>query len=464
MSFKKRKARTTSRPASSPIAESPPTGLLHHLQVVQRPANALRAADRNARTHSPKQIRQIADSIRRFGFINPILTNADNQVIAGHGRLAAALQLGMTEVPCLRLDHLSPTEQRAYVLADNRLAELAGWDRQLLGLELLDLSTLDLDFDLTITGFDTGDIDVLVGEIETTATEHDLIPPVEPSPAVSQPGDLWQIGPHRLLCGDATDPAAYTRLLGGQSAQLVFIDPPYNVAINGHVSGLGKVQHREFAMASGEMSTAAFTEFLHSVFSQLVAVSSNGAIHYVCMDWRHMGEVLAAGAVYDEFKNLCVWAKSNGGMGSLYRSQHELVFVFKAGSGPHINNVELGVHGRYRTNVWSYAGMNSFGQGRDAELALHPTVKPVALVADAIQDCSHRGGLVLDVFAGSGTTLLAAEQTGRHGYGLELDPHYCDVTIRRLHAVAGLQAVHADSGETFEAIQQRRATPVEVAA
>ena len=364
-------------------------------------------------------------------------------------------------MPTLRLDHLSPTEQRAYVLADNRLAELAGWDRQLLGMELLDLSTLELDFDLTLTGFDTGDIDVLISGIEEAANEDELIPPVKAGPAVSQPGDLWQIGAHRLLCGDATDPAAYARLLNGQPAQLVFIDPPYNVAINGHVSGLGKVQHREFAMASGEMSAATFTAFLQTVFSQLVAVSNDGAIHYICMDWRHMGEVLAAGAVYSELKNLCVWAKSNGGMGSLYRSQHELVFVFKAGTEPHINNVELGVHGRYRTNVWSYAGMNSFGQGRDDELALHPTVKPVALVADAIQDCSHRGGLVLDVFAGSGTTLLAAEQTGRRGYGLELDPHYCDVTIRRLISVAGLNAVHADSGESFDIVQQRRTAQVE---
>ncbi|MEQ1803730.1 MAG: DNA methyltransferase [Gammaproteobacteria bacterium] len=425
-----------------------------------RPAEQLRPADRNARTHSPKQIRQIAASIRRFGFTNPILTNGNGQVISGHGRLAAAAELGLTQVPTLRLDHLTPTEQRAYVLADNRLAELAGWDRQLLGLELLDLSRLELDFDLTITGFDTGDIDVLVDELEIAANEDDLVPALAEGPAVSRPGDLWQVGTHRLLCGDATDSQAYARLLGSETAQLVFIDPPYNVAIQGHVSGLGKVQHREFAMASGEMSAPAFTAFLQTVFTRLVAVSDDGAIHFVCMDWRHMGEVLTAGTAYRELKNLCVWTKTNGGMGSLYRSQHELVFVFKAGTGPHINNVELGVHGRYRTNVWAYAGMNTFSRDRNDELALHPTVKPVALVADAIQDCSHRGGLVLDVFAGSGTSLLAAHKTGRRGYGMELDARYCDVILRRLREATGFEAVLADDGQSFDTIQQLRSAAV----
>ncbi len=461
MSKAKHKSRSSTRPVEPSASPPVPTGLLNHLQVEYRPTETLRPADRNARTHSPKQIRQIADSIRRFGFTNPILTNGNGQVMAGHGRLAAALQLGLPQVPTLGLDYLTPAEQRAYVLADNRLAELAGWDRGLLGLELLELSHMDLDFDLTLTGFDTGDIDVLVGELEIAANEDDLVPPQPTGPTVSRRGDLWQIGAHRLLCGDATAPAAYATLLGGETAQLVFIDPPYNVAIQGHVSGLGKVQHREFAMASGEMSAPEFTDFLRTVFTRLVTVSANGAIHMVCMDWRHLRELLAAGEVYNEIKNVCVWTKTNAGMGSLYRSQHELVFVFKSGAGPHINNVELGVHGRYRTNVWSYAGMNTFGQSRDEELALHPTVKPVALVADAIQDCSHRGGLVLDVFAGSGTTLLAAHKTGRRGYGMELDPRYCDVIIRRLSEATGLEATLADGGETFDAVHERRSAVAE---
>jgi len=239
-------------------------------------------------------------------------------------------------------------------------------------------------------------------------------------------------------------------------AQMVFTDPPYNVPISGHVGGLGSIQHREFAMASGEMSQAEFTAFLESVFGHLAAYSVDGAIHFQCMDWRHVPEMLAAGtAAYTDLKNICVWAKNNGGMGSLYRSQHEFVFVFKTGTAPHINNVELGKHGRYRTNVWNYAGVNSFGGDR-ADLSLHPTVKPVAMVADAIRDCSHRKGIVLDAFVGSGTTLIAAERTGRRGYGVEIDPAYCDVAIRRLRAVCGLEAILQATGQRFGEVEAQR--------
>jgi DNA modification methylase len=260
-----------------------------------------------------------------------------------------------------------------------------------------------------------------------------------------------------LICGDSTIGATYQALLGEDRAQLVFTDPPYNVPISGHVGGLGAIQHREFAMASGEMSSAEFTDFLHTVFGHLAAFSADGSIHFQCMDWRHLGEMLAAGkAAYSELKNICVWAKNNGGMGSLYRSQHELVFVFKSGTAPHINNVELGKYGRYRTNVWSYAGVNSFGEDR-SDLHLHPTVKPVAMVADAIRDCSHRKGAVLDAFVGSGTTLIAAEKTGRRGYGIEIDPAYCDVTMRRLRTVCGLDSVLEATGQRYTEVEDERA-------
>jgi len=246
--------------------------------------------------------------------------------------------------------------------------------------------------------------------------------------------------------------------MDGAEAQMIFTDPPYNVPIEGHVSGLGKLKHREFAMASGEMTEAEFTAFLATVFQNLAGHSAAGAIHFVCMDWRHLGEVLAAGkSAYSEFKNLCVWVKTNGGMGSLYRSQHELVFVFKSGTGPHINNIQLGKHGRNRTNIWTYPGITSFGKDRDAELARHPTPKPPSLVADALLDCSKRGGIVLDAFAGSGTTLVAAERTGRRGYGIELDSHYCDVIIRRLATAAKVEAVHAVTGQPFAEIERERA-------
>ena len=368
------------------------------------------------------------------------------RLIAGHGRIEAAKLLGLETVPTLCLDHLNEAQVRAYVIADNKLAENADWDEGLLALEFQYLDTLDLDFELTITGFEMAEIDgMLVIDPEDDAEQ---IPEVSDQPAITQPGDIWMIGDHRLYCGDATKPASYEALFDGSiPAQMVFTDPPYNVPISGHVSGLGAVQHREFDMASGEMTPEQFEAFLRSVFQNLSSASADGSIQYICMDWRHMGEVLKAGAgAYEELKNLCVWAS---GMGSLYRSQHELVFVFKKGTKPHINNVQLGKHGRYRTNVWQYQGMNSFGDNRNEDLATHPTVKPVAMVEDAILDCSKRGGIVLDAFAGSGTTLVAAHRSGRIGYGMELDPAYCDVIVKRLQAETGLKAKLLGADESF---------------
>jgi DNA modification methylase len=346
------------------------------------------------------------------------------------------------------------------VIADNKLAENAGWDRALLALELQEL-TVHLDFDVTVTGFETAEIDLLISDLDgESPDEADEVPEIDRSaPAVSRPGDLWHIGDHRLLCGDSLKTDSYMALLGGQSAQMVFTDPPYNVVIDGHVSGLGKVKHREFAMASGEMSTQEFSRFLETVFMRLAEFSSDGSLHFICMDWRHMRELLdAAAKPYSELKNLCVWSKTNAGMGSLYRSQHELIFVFKNGTAPHINNVELGRFGRNRTNVWHYRGATSFGKDRESDLEMHPTVKPVAMVADAILDCSRRGSIVLDAFAGSGTTLIAAEKTGRRGYGIELDCHYIDTIIRRFEEIFGLKAVHAESELNFEQLKTKRST------
>ena len=432
---------------------------MRNLTINHQNVDALEPRATNPRTHSKKQIRQIADSIERFGFTNPILVDDAGGIVAGHGRIEAAKLLGVETVPTIRLEDLTEAEIRAYVIADNKLTENAGWDREMLAAEFQGLLELDIDFDITITGFEMPEIDILIGELDTDDEEDpaDDVPAVADGPPVTRPGDIWRIGKHRLICGDALDPASYARLLDGAEAQMVFTDPPYNVPIEGHVSGLGKVKHREFAMASGEMTEDQFTAFLATVFQNLAGNSADGAIQFICNDWRHMGEVIAAGGqAYTELKNLCVWSKTNGGMGSLYRSQHELVFVYKVGTAPHINNVELGRHGRYRTNVWTYAGINSFGKDRDAELALHPTVKPVKLVADAILDCSKRGGIVLDAFAGSGTTLIAADRTGRRGYGIELDPHYCDVIVRRLTTAAKVEAIHAETGKTFPEIARGR--------
>lgn len=422
------------------------------LEIVDRDPRTLTPRTNNPRKHTDRQIKQLAASITEFGFLRPVLTDSQGTIVAGHAATLAAIDLGLDTIPTVVAGHLTPAQIRGYVIADNRIAELAGWDRTLLAIELQAL-TLELNFDVTVTGFETAEIDILIGEISTEApAKADETPATDRSrPALSQLGDVWIVGEHRLYCGDATEKDSYGALLGDERAQMVFTDAPYNVPIGGHVSGSGKIRHPEFAMASGEMSREAYTDFLKTVFRHLADFSIDGSIHFQCIDWRHIGEMIAAGEeVYTEQKNVCVWTKTNAGMGSLYRSQHELVFVFKSGKAAHINNVELGRFGRSRSNVWPYAGTNSFGKDRDAALAMHPTVKPVALVADAILDCSRRGGLVLDAFAGSGTTLIAAEKTGRKGRGIELDRYYVDTILTRFDQAFGLKAVHAATGVRFD--------------
>ncbi|WP_379548300.1 site-specific DNA-methyltransferase [Qipengyuania sp. DSG2-2] len=413
----------------------------------------------NARTHSKKQVKQIAASIERFGFTNPVLVSDKGEIIAGHGRVEAAKLLGRRTVPALALSHLSEAERRAYVLADNKLAQNAGWDRDILAIELQAL--IDVDFDIELTGFSLAEVDFTLAEAaeadpDGPATAEDAVPEPAGEP-VTRAGDLWQLGRHRLLCGDTRDTAAMDRLMCGETADLVFTDPPYNVAIDGNVCGLGSVKHREFAFASGEMSESQFEQFLTQTLSNTSRVMRDGAIAYVCMDWRHMGEMLAAGsASFTELKNLVVWNKTNGGMGAFYRSKHELVFVFKQGTAPHTNTFGLGDTGRYRTNVWDYAGISSIGTNRSEELAMHPTVKPVALIADAIMDCSRRGEIVLDGFGSSGSTLIAAEKTGRSSRLIEYDPIYCDTIIRRWEAYTGKKASLGGTGALFEDVADER--------
>lgn len=404
--------------------------------MTQIKISALRPYPKNARTHNPKQIRQIAKSIQEFGFTNPVLIDKDNCILAGHGRVEAAKLAGLTEVPAVVISHLTPAQKKAYILADNRLAELSGWDKNILKVELEELQSIeDGDFDLTLTGFETPEIDVLLAPPDAPASENASF--LEKSiPSRVKSGELWQLGAHKLLCADSTQPVSFRRLLGEEKANLIVTDPPYNVKISGHVRSGEK--YREFAMASGEMSQSEFSKFLKGVFTLLAEYSIPGSLHYAFMDWRHMGEILSAGmSAYTALKNVCVWNKLSGGMGSLYRSQHELVFVFKNGNSPHTNNIELGVHGRYRTNVWDYPGIFIKNKVNKANINLHPTVKPVGLLADILLDASPRKGLVLDPFGGSGSTLLAAERTGRQARIIEIDPHYCDVILYRYEQMGG---------------------------
>lgn len=429
--------------------------------VVDRAVTELTPDPGNPRSHSRAQVKAIARSIAAFGFNVPVLIDAGHRIVAGHGRVAAATLLGRTSVPTIMLEHLTPTQAKAFMIADNRLTDTSTWDDRLLGEQLKALAELDLTFSLEATGFSMGEIDFriegLVLDGESAADPDDAPLPLDQP--VTVPGDLWLLGGHRLLCGSALEPAAYAALLGGDHAAMVFSDPPYNVRINGHVSGLGRIRHREFAMASGEMDGAAFTAFLTTACTLMATHSERGALHYLCMDWRHLGELLATGdVVYDSLRNICVWAKDQAGMGSLYRSAHELVLVFRTRGGNHRNNVELGKHGRHRTNVWHYPGIAGFRRSsEDGDLlALHPTVKPVRLVADAVLDCTMRGDLVLDPFLGSGTTLIAAERMGRRCAGIELDSRYVDTAIQRWTRLTGDAAVLAATGETFEVVAARR--------
>jgi DNA modification methylase len=431
-------------------------------QIEALPVGDLRPAKRNARTHSKKQVSQICRSIERFGFTNPILIDDEGRVVAGHGRLAAAKELGIQTVPCLRLRDMSEADKRAYIIADNKLALNAGWDMEILAEELGQL--VELDFDISMTGFDQPEVDTILSLAADASPKptgpEDACPELpDPDLVVTRLGDLWTLGRHQLLCGDAKDPEMVSRVMGGCVADMVFTDPPYNVPIDGHVSGLGRTKHREFTEASGELSIAQFTSFLAASFEAIERACKNGAVVYTCMDWRHLREVLAAGhSVFSDLKNICVWSKTNGGMGTFYRSQHELVLVWKVGDQPHTNNFGLGDKGRYRTNVWSYPGVNSFGAERMQELASHPTVKPVALVADAIRDVSNRGEIVLDTFGGSGTTLIAAEKTGRCARLVEIDAAYCDVIVRRWQRLTGKAANLTGADYSFEDVEAERNT------
>jgi hypothetical protein len=370
-------------------------------QIVYRRLSELTPNSQNARKHPKQQIRQIAASIKQFGFVVPILIDRTDGIIAGHARAEAGKLLEIQEVPTILLENLTENQVKAFMLADNKLAENAVWDPDILAVELQHLVEID-EFDVTVTGFEVAEIDSIIDEARSEREEDNAIEIDETAQPITRPGDLWKLNKHRLFCGNALQEASFTKLMSTRRADLVFSDPPFNLKIDGHVGGKGAIHHREFAMASGEMNAAEFTVFLTTGLRLLSRFSSSASVHFICMDWRHIGELLAAGnQVYSELLNLCIWVKNAGGMGSLYRSRHELVFVFRNAKGRHQNNV-LGKYHRDRTNVWEYPGINTLSrQGDEGNLlALHPTCKPVNLVADAILDCSARGDIVLDSFSG----------------------------------------------------------------
>jgi len=417
--------------------------------------SSLHPNPRNARTHTPKQISQIAASIKKFGFLVPIIADADLLIAAGYGRWMAAKLLGLKEVPVIFAEFVTDEDRRAFALAENRIAQLSGWDDKLLNEELNAL--FGGGYNLEITGFTTADLDFSLPE-QTVEDEVETVELPDPaSQAVTRLGDIWLIGLHRIICADARFPDSYEVLLGDDRPDIVTADPPYNVPIGGFVSGNGRNQHREFVMGVGEMSPGEFISFLRAIFRNCARFSRSASIHFIFMDWRHIRELLdAAVGVYDEHKQLIVWDKGSGGQGAFYRSQHELVFVFKSGKGKHVNNFRMGETGRYRTNVVRYAGANTFSKGRKRDLADHSTVKPTALIADFLLDCSNRGDLVLDPCLGSGATLLAAHKTGRRGAGIELDPLYVDTALRRLTDASGLTPTLAATGQTFEEVAAER--------
>lgn len=425
--------------------------------VVERPLADLKKNPKNARKRTDKLVSQLAASITASGHLSPLLIDEHDEIIAGHGRYEAARKLGYKTVPCIVLAGLLPHQKTSLAIADNKIAANATWDMEVLKEQLIFLADPASPFNVELTGFDTVEIDSITGStIHLNDNDDDELPPT-PTRPITLLGEMWHLGDHRIFCGDTRLPETFEILMGNERARMVFQDPPYNVPISGHVGGLGRTQHREFAMASGEMTDSEFTNFLKQAHATPASYCVDGAILYSCMDWRHMAQMLAAGnACGLALKNLIVWAKNNGGMGTFYRSQHELIFAFKKGRAPHINNFGLGDSGRYRTNVWEYPGANTFRRGRMEELSAHPTPKPVALVADAIKDVSNVGDIVIDGFGGSGTTLIAAERTRRRARLVEFEPLFVDLTVSRWEALTGKSAVHHESRKTFNEIKSER--------
>jgi DNA modification methylase len=434
-------------------------------RIEYMPVGDLVLYERRLRTRKDAGKRALVASVSSFGIVLPILIDAKSVVVAGEGILEAARTLGYTEVPTLRVDHLDENEVRLLRIALNKLGEQSDWNRIELAAEFTELLSLDIDLAYEVTGFETPEIDNLIQAAANADEDPDdaAVEVGEPGSAVAQLGDLWEVGEHRVLCGSSLEMESLAVLMGTERAAMVMTDSPFNVKIGNNVSGLGKIKHREFAQASGEMSEAEFVSFLTTSIKALSAHCEDGALLYMYMDWRHVWEMMSGIRAADlRLLNIAVWVKAAPAMGAFYRSQHELCFIAKKGNAVHRNNIQLGRFGRSRSNCWFYAGVNSFGPNRAEQLAMHPTCKDVSMLSDAIRDATHRGEIVLDGFLGSGSTLIAAERTGRVCYGIELDPLYVDVILRRWERATGGKVVLRATGETLEEVAQRRAAEREV--
>jgi hypothetical protein len=409
------------------------------------PVAPLKPLGRETRKHPPAQIRKLAASLDRFGFVLPIVTQGD-RVVGGWALVEAAKQIGLTEVPAIGLTDLSEAELRALRLALNRLGEDAAWDRKALSIELSEVLQLEPEIDLEITGFEVGEIETLLG----TEEEQDALPPIDAAATpVAQWGDLWALGDHRIFCGDALSAESYDRVLGGEKADMMFADPHYHPTVGGDISASGAIKRADFAGASGELSSAKFLAFLKTFFAHAASCSVEGAVHFVCTGWRHAKQMfIASEEIYGEPMELCVWTNGAAGTGSLYRQQHELIFVFKVDKGTHVDNVAVGRHGRHRTNVWDY-GPHALKSTTKRTAGPHSSVKPVLMIADAIRDWSMRGGIILDPFGGPGNLLIAAERTARHARVIEFDPILIDIGIEGWQRLTGGMARHADGGRPF---------------
>jgi DNA modification methylase len=451
------------------IEEAPPSATLEldarikATKIEFVPTERLKPNPRNAKKHPDRQIALLVENYERLGVTQPIVIDENDTVMCGNGRLEAAKKAKLAHLPVIRLSGLTPSQKRALAIADNKLAELGEYDLDILSEELSYLydPETELSFDPRIVGFETVELDQILADgpdDDRTDPADEIIPVNSQEPAVTSLGDVWTCDQHRLVCGDATNKASYSAVMETDLAEMVFTDPPYNVPNAGHVSRRDDL--REFAMAHGEMTPSQFTDFLSIVCANILARMVDGAVGYICMDWRHLLELRAAAdPIFGDLKNLIVWVKSNAGLGSFYRSQHELICVYAAPGKP-INNFGLGGKGRHRTNVWKYPGFSSFGRGRKEALAMHPTVKPVAMVMDALMDCSNRGGIVLDPFGGSGTTMIAAERKSRRARLIEIDPLYCDVTVQRWQNFSGKTARLAETNETYQEVKARRVRTV----